>query len=285
MTDSGRRRFLELCGGVGLTAVAGCLRMSGGTSTPTPSTTVRPDSDGDGVVDSEDYAPGDPAVQRKAQLREESTTDPESATPTEPARTETRTADRERRTPFDAPGERVPTDSLASWTDVESATVVNERAYTGETAIRLQDMGQDGIGNRISHPVERSRPSSLAAALLIDTRPWNTVSARWRDDAGDVIHSVRLHHREGVSEKSLYYGGRQVTLRREVRPFTWYFVELRDISWSLGTVGQILVNGSTAASGVAFANAGDAISTVQLRVHGGGEGSIGYIDELLLDYA
>lgn len=74
MTDNGRsrRRFLRAAGLGGTIATAGCLRLiggGGGTPTPTPTATsdIR-DTDGDGVIDSEDYAPRDPDVQRKEQV-------------------------------------------------------------------------------------------------------------------------------------------------------------------------------------------------------------------------
>lgn len=54
-----RRRFLTAGGALGITALAGC---SGGDDSVQ-------DSDGDGVIDSQDYAPNDPEVQEKADLQ------------------------------------------------------------------------------------------------------------------------------------------------------------------------------------------------------------------------
>ncbi|WP_198662170.1 hypothetical protein [Halorussus litoreus] len=85
-----RRRFLGSVAAA--TAVAGCTSGSGSE----PETTER-DSDGDGVPDSEDYAPNDPAVQEKSDLEGVATTARTTAPATSvrttaPATTESETA-------------------------------------------------------------------------------------------------------------------------------------------------------------------------------------------------
>lgn len=70
-----RRSFLISTVFVASTGLAGC---SGGED----ETEDIQDSDGDGVIDSEDYAPEDPEVQEKSDLTSESTTQSATATPT-----------------------------------------------------------------------------------------------------------------------------------------------------------------------------------------------------------
>ena len=53
--DSTRRRFLRTGGVVGIAGLTGCSQITGGNSVK--------DTDGDGVIDSEDYAPRDASVQ------------------------------------------------------------------------------------------------------------------------------------------------------------------------------------------------------------------------------
>ncbi|MFB6122314.1 MAG: hypothetical protein ABEJ78_02505 [Haloferacaceae archaeon] len=82
---STRRSFLEMAAAAGLTGLAGCSQIPG---------TNRDieDTDGDGVIDSEDYAPRDASVQRAEQVEEADSTvtnGPET-TATEPG-TPTRT--------------------------------------------------------------------------------------------------------------------------------------------------------------------------------------------------
>lgn len=55
MRDSTRRRFLRTGGVVGIAGLTGCSQITGGNDIK--------DTDGDGVIDSEDYAPRDPDVQ------------------------------------------------------------------------------------------------------------------------------------------------------------------------------------------------------------------------------
>jgi hypothetical protein len=62
MDDSTRRRFLRVSGIVGTVGLAGCSQLQGGSDIQ--------DSDGDGVIDSEDYAPRDPSVQDAEDVEE-----------------------------------------------------------------------------------------------------------------------------------------------------------------------------------------------------------------------
>ena len=75
-----RRDLLRASGIAAVLGVAGCTdRVTGGGA---PSIQ---DSDGDGVIDSEDYAPRDPSVQRAEQVREkDATTQGDDPTETEP---------------------------------------------------------------------------------------------------------------------------------------------------------------------------------------------------------
>jgi len=83
-----RRRFL--CGVLagGLISMAGCSDLIGSDDDGVQ------DSDGDGVIDSEDYAPQDPDVQKKSDIGSGEST-PETPTPTETA-TPTPTEETER---------------------------------------------------------------------------------------------------------------------------------------------------------------------------------------------
>lgn len=64
-----RRQFLAI-GAVSVSPLlAGCSDVLGGNETDVE------DSDGDGVIDSEDYAPRDPDVQERSDIVEETTTD------------------------------------------------------------------------------------------------------------------------------------------------------------------------------------------------------------------
>lgn len=68
MDNVARRRFLCVGGLAGTLGFAGCLR----TVSDDDSSNTK-DTDGDGVINSEDYAPRDPEIQREEQLSDDST--------------------------------------------------------------------------------------------------------------------------------------------------------------------------------------------------------------------
>lgn len=76
-----RRNYLKLTAG-GLAIIAGCTGEDGSDIQ---------DSDGDGVIDSEDYAPSDPEVQEKSDLRQTDTVTRATTKPTQTATTTTST--------------------------------------------------------------------------------------------------------------------------------------------------------------------------------------------------
>jgi len=60
MEKATRRRFIGLTATAGLFGTAGCTQIIGGQDIQ--------DTDGDGVIDSEDYAPRDASVQRRSDV-------------------------------------------------------------------------------------------------------------------------------------------------------------------------------------------------------------------------
>jgi hypothetical protein len=130
-----------VAGSIGLT---GCLRSLSGDGTPTPKriTPTRTsgsgikDTDGDGVIDSEDYAPRDPEIQREEQVKGGST--PTEGQPS----TETETATEE---PTDTPNLRsgtilddVSDGDISEYTEYygNSFTVSDSLAYSGQYSIK-----------------------------------------------------------------------------------------------------------------------------------------------------
>lgn len=87
MDDSTRRRFLHISGIAGTIGLTGCSQLTGGSDDTDSDSNIK-DSDGDGVIDSEDYAPRDPDVQRAEQVQEVDSTPTETETET-PTETET----------------------------------------------------------------------------------------------------------------------------------------------------------------------------------------------------
>jgi len=173
--------------------------------------------------------------------------------------------------------------SLDPWEGTDNAQITTSRAHSGARSVVVTDDSgyqDDGIGNTISLPITPSTPSRVRGALLIDDGDWNTVAYKLKDSSGEDIHNFRIHHQERSVQKSLYYNGRQITLRDEVSPFEWYYVELLGIDWEANTIGLIQVNDDVAATDVAFSNDGERVAEIALRVHDGGVGSKGYFDDI-----
>jgi hypothetical protein len=138
MDDSTRRQFLQMSGVTGTIGLTGCLRSLRGGGTPTQGVK---DTDGDGVIDSEDYAPRDPEVQRKEQLQENSTTT-ECQTPTE-QQTSTETEGPEGTSAIVDDFER----SYSQWnlqTDRTTVSISRDRSNHGQKSLKCVFDG-DGI--------------------------------------------------------------------------------------------------------------------------------------------
>lgn len=172
--------------------------------------------------------------------------------------------------------------TLADWNNVESAEITDSRAYSGDRSLVITDQHQgEKIGNSITLPIERSAPSRVQATLLTDGGAWNTVTYKLRDDS-NAVHDIRLHHADGSTDTSLYYGNREVTLRDRISPYEWYHTELFGIQWDANTIDEIRVDGAVVARDVPFLNDATGVTEIQLVVHDGGVGSTGYFDDISL---
>lgn len=80
MPEESRRSFLTAAGVASTFGLGGCLQLGEGGTTATSTSSDIQDTDGDGVIDSEDYAPRDPDVQRQEQVTGDSATQTDSPT-------------------------------------------------------------------------------------------------------------------------------------------------------------------------------------------------------------
>lgn len=140
-----RRRFLAAVGATGAVGIAGCLGVLDDDEDIQ-------DSDGDGVIDSKDYAPRDPAVQRKAQLSNcDCTSTPGGSTPaeTETARPQQTPAATPQRDAFVDRFERAGiTDLEATMGPLEYWSITN--GIDGRS-LRAQGGGSKGSGGRVRY--------------------------------------------------------------------------------------------------------------------------------------
>lgn len=158
-----RRRALEIAGTAGLIGLAGCSQYIPGGENQIK------DTDGDGVIDSQDYAPRDPSVQSKSDLHE-STSTPTQTTESSPTTTRTTT------------------------------TQVN----TSKTA--FYDDFDNGVYDRVWEFANGSKPSKVAVAesgsVLRHRAPYSYSSSRGNlrtrnrfEAAGNVKITVRMRTR------------------------------------------------------------------------------------------
>lgn len=149
MDDTRRRRVLQLGGATLLSGLAGCSSILG--SVGDDESGIQ-DTDGDGVIDSEDYAPRDPEVQREEQVKGDEPTE----TPPEPTDEERVEGDDSTDTPTESTDEIVAQNQLISrWPledDLEDVMGDNDASaargdaafgsYAGRRALRFDgDLG------------------------------------------------------------------------------------------------------------------------------------------------
>ena len=134
-----RRRFLQAGGGLAVVTLGGCLRTTTEDGSTTPQNTIR-DSDGDGVINSMDYAPEDSKVQEKSDLREGDATvtrTPADTTNTNPVtRVDNRQSDR-RKAPSARTMEPSATMDYTDW----SFSTLNGVAKPTEEGVMLSVQG------------------------------------------------------------------------------------------------------------------------------------------------
>lgn len=180
-----RRRWLSAVAG-SAPLLAGCTSDSGGN-----------DADGDGVVDAEDYAPNDPDVQAKSDLKSAAPTVSPSATPT-PSPSPTSTATR---TPTAVPSA---TDRAEADRHTVDGSAVAERTYVSTYS------GSHATVQVRSHPaieLDRAKVLSIAygfprgeAVAYGTSEPFSppgdgeTVEISVDYDTGSAPTETRLHH-------------------------------------------------------------------------------------------
>lgn len=160
MSDGPTRRALLLGAGSTAAALAGCAGLF-------EDDDVIRDTDGDGVIDSEDYAPRDPDVQEKSDLVTTGTT-PTTAPGTTPADTPTQT---------DSPTETLPVDRAHS----PERTVPSSSTTRIYTATPTPD-GDGEVPTRVDQPL----PGDPAPLLSFAGDPIRATAGETTTVAGEI---------------------------------------------------------------------------------------------------
>jgi len=108
------------------------------------------DSAGDGVIDSEDYAPNDPAVQEKSDFQPDSPQQTEQPTTTSTEEPTTR----EPTTTTTTATERPPTPTPTTTTEIPTTTTLPNSAFPSHSGTHTITAGEDYWSTKISLPVK-----------------------------------------------------------------------------------------------------------------------------------
>lgn len=251
-----RRAYIRTAGVVGVIGSAGCLTELTGDDIQ--------DTDGDGVIDSEDYAPRDPDVQREAQVKDTTTT------------TTTRAGfliDDFESGRLNVAWHQVsgtPT-GLGGFAVAPSATPNGSYVLTGDneayekySAIQRDDftITQDGITVELYVRLGRVLAGSERANRVF-----------FMD--GDTPLVV-LDQKDRPGSTSAARIGNRNTPNSILDTLT--AVELSDIRFNDNRIGRVRVGGNTVASDVPFLNSGSRISAI--RVY---QGHFAQPDDVIVD--
>jgi len=177
-------------------SMAGCVDVLGG------SEDIQ-DTDGDGVIDSEDYAPRDPDVQQRSDLTEQGGGD-DCRCPTQSDQDDS-----------SGTGETVPPDSAALYTFEGQGDGITDQTGNGHDGQRRQTTRVDARSGR---------------ALRINRGEYATVAAAESLNPGDQSYTTSLWFRS-ESVPSGNYNGRQGLLikRRESEATRWHLILHEDM--------------------------------------------------------
>ena len=270
-----RRRFLHTPGICTLTGFGGCLRLGGNDRTPTP---ANQDSDDDGVIDSEDYAPRDPDVQRAEQVKRANSTPSESPTETgtptpseggvvedgfEDGDTSGWTPAAELTSTFEASQDRASSGSWSAEFSEGSASDNPEWERVGETKTPTRV--------ETAHALENGEIyADSFTEWLVDDTVVLRVNYDWSNNFLAVNGS-------GAEPEDIEDGA-------VVADLPWpssdgfFHVALADIDWENSVVGEVSVNGTVQAESVPFFTEADGVDRSTVSIGGNG-GNVVFVDD------
>lgn len=264
MRDSTRRRFLRTGGVVGIAGLTGCSQITGGNDIK--------DTDGDGVIDSEDYAPRDPDVQDAEDIEGSNSAE-------EDDETEDESSNEKQSNTLNESFENYPTGTLpTNWsitqgnqagTEVVSESSVQPNAVAGNQMLAVSWNDDRGKDNTVSGwPTDSQgshKPSEISFSLYDKVE---RTSNAWHFEASSSADGRVLYIIGGNEERRFRFGtGDQewFTVRDTYWSQGWHKVEFLNIDWQNKTT-NIAIDGVTVQDNVSFV--GPSISTVEFRARG-----------------
>lgn len=270
MTD--RRTVLQL-GGVALSAgIAGCSDITGGDEQEIQ------DTDGDGVIDSEDYAPRDPEVQEKEDLLSQNGNE-QCECPNESDQTDQ---------PDPTLTDGFEDGTVSNWTPAAELSSTfeasQERTFSGSWAAKFSegDTSDNPVWERVGSVV---RPEKVETAhALEDGGTYSDSFTEWRNDETTVL---RVNYNWSNNFLAVNGSGADpgdIEDGAVVADLPWsssddfFHIVLDGLDWDNYIVGEVRVNGTVGAANIPFFNEADGIDRSTVFIAGGG-GNVVFVDD------
>jgi len=294
MDDSTRRRFLRVSGIVGTVGLAGCSQLQGGSDIQ--------DTDGDGVIDSEDYAPRDASVQDaedveevgsteqdvgdEDQSTERPTEDPSNDTPTERDENTMSIYDDFENGNLRNPRWRAVGGGPGGLAPANEIGIVNE-GHASQYSLRLDQGGSIsnfGAETILNKTISPTRISFWIEPTSADRFTKNQFRFIYDDNVGirfnNHIENDGLYFRfgDGNDEQD-----RERVRDGAIRPNIGRFVEIRmeQIDWSTGNIGEVYADNELVTQNAPFENTVPGFDTLNIFAVGGG-GTVFRVDDIRL---
>lgn len=270
MNNSTRRKVLRLCG----VSIAGGLAGCSGVFDGDGSDDIQ-DTDGDGVIDSEDYAPRDPEVQQKEDLINRNGSE-QCECVDESNQTGSLLTD------------GFEDGTVSSWTPaVELSSVFEasqQRTFSGSWAARFSE------GNTSNNPMwERVgnmvKPKKVETAHALENGEiYSDSFTEWRNDE---TAALRVNYNWSNNFLAVNGSGTDPSDIQEgavVADLPWpssdgfFHVVLAGIDWDNNIVGEVRVNGAVEAANVPLFNETGGIDRTSVFIAGDG-GNIVFVDQ------
>lgn len=277
MNGPTRRRLLTVCGAA-MVGIAGCNSIGGRNNDDDEEIK---DTDGDGVIDSEDYAPRDPEVQRKEQVNGDSTsTEDTTESNGDSTSTEDTTESNSDSTSTEDTTERTVIDNFETgiiedqWVQGERGSVSSGREgfyvqsdiapqgdyalrgrqgeYTEHSAIKRDDFTIDRDGTNLQLSVR-------LGPVLTGSERANIV---WfKNERGRPIIDIDQKDRGDYNSATIGNGSTPNSVMESITQ-----VELQNIRFSDNMIGEVIVGGNTVATNLDFkyGREASAISAVEV---------------------
>jgi len=263
--DSTRRQFLRTGGVVGMVGLTGCSQITGGNDIK--------DTDDDGVIDSEDYAPRDPDVQDAEDVEESNPIEQDEGN-------QEQTSDDPEQTSMTVDG--FEDGNIDEYTgEISGFEVQQSVVANGVNALK-----GDGDNTSIFRDVSLSQPSRVQGYGRVERGGGNEnahISYFNGGSSGSKILEINFFMNRGSDGYGDTSGEPKLVVNRtdvcDISYSTWYLVELEDINWGEERVGEVKVDGDVKAEDIDFHNSGSTIDTLRLKVNDW-EDELGYFDDI-----